>query len=42
LTPLGGRPALRNWSRPMDFIFLAVGVGLFAAFALYAVLLRRV
>jgi hypothetical protein len=27
---------------PMDFVFIAVGAGMFALFAVYAVLLRRV
>jgi len=26
----------------MDFVFIAIGAGMFALFALYAVLLRRV
>jgi hypothetical protein len=33
---------LQTSEPPMDFVFLAVGAGMFALFAVYAILLRRV
>jgi hypothetical protein len=39
---LGGRSRPRKLELPMDLVFIAVGAGMFALFALYAVLLRRV
>jgi hypothetical protein len=42
MTPgdIGTAPA--NRSHPMDFVYLGVGAAMFALFAIYAVLLRRV
>jgi hypothetical protein len=37
---IGAAPRTR--SHPMDFVYLGVGAALFALFAIYAVLLRRV
>ena len=41
-TTIGLKAGLHRERLPMDFIFIVVGVALFAAFAGYAALLRRI
>jgi hypothetical protein len=42
LTAAGARRAPQPSENAMDFVMIAVGAGMFALFAVYAALLRRV